>query len=188
MKCLPRLCVCDVSSISLPSCGITQSRHTVAVVNGAMPAAADFHARFSATGKRYVYYLHLGDAVPFVRPYRWSLFRPLDFTAMKKAAAVLVGRHDFTSFTAENGQDLADATRDLRRLDVLQKGREVRLVAEANGFLYKMVRSLVGVLVSVGEGKLSPEDVREILRARRRTERVITAPPEGLFLAKVFYR
>jgi len=157
-------------------------------VQAAQVAAADFHARFSAKGKRYTYHLHLGHADPFERAYRWSVFRPLDLPAMKEAAQVLVGRHDFSSFTAENGQELADAVRDLRRLDVVQRGREVRIVAEANGFLYKMVRSLVGVLVSVGEGKLSPAAVGQILHARQRTERVLTAPPEGLFLAKVFYR
>lgn len=157
-------------------------------VQSAQLVAPDFHARFSAKAKRYVYHLHQGHADPFTHAYCWSILRPLDFPAMREAASVLVGRHDFSSFTAENGQDLADAVRELRRLDVIRRGRRIRIVAEADGFLYKMVRSLVGVLVSVGEGKLTPSDVRAILQARKRTERVLTAPPEGLFLAKVFYR
>lgn len=157
-------------------------------VQSAKIVAADFHARFSAKAKRYVYHLHLGQADPFTRAYCWSVFRPLDVSAMRETAKGLVGQHDFSSFTAENGQNLVDAVRELRRLDVIQRGHRIRIVAEANGFLYKMVRSLVGVLVSVGEGKLSPSAVRTILQARQRTERVLTAPPEGLFLEKVFYR
>jgi tRNA pseudouridine38-40 synthase len=157
-------------------------------VQSAKIVAGDFHSRFSAKGKRYVYHLCLGHADPFTYAYCWSVFRPLDVSAMREAAKVLVGSHDFSSFTACNGQELADAVRDLRRLDVIQRGKRVRIVAEANGFLYKMVRSLVGVLVSVGEGKLSAAEVSTILQSRQRTERVLTAPPEGLFLAKVFYR
>ena len=157
-------------------------------VQSAKIVAADFHARFSAKAKRYVYHLSLGDADPFTHAYCWPVFRPLNIAAMQEAANALVGRHDFSSFTAENGQDLADAVRELRRLEVIRRGKRVRIVAEANGFLYKMVRSLVGVLVSVGEGKLTVADVRTILHARKRTERVLTAPPEGLFLARVFYR
>lgn len=150
-------------------------------------APADFHARFQASGKRYVYHLHLGDADPFTRPYCWPFFRPLDVRAMQTAAAALQGRHDFRAFTALNGPARADTRRHLRRLDVRRQGRWIRITAEADGFLYKMVRSLVGVLVSAGEGKLSTTQVREILHSRRRTAIVQTAPPQGLFLMKVFY-
>jgi tRNA pseudouridine38-40 synthase len=69
----------------------------------------------------------------------------------------------------------------------VRRGRSVRIIAEADGFLYKMMRSLAGVLVSVGEGKLTPARVREILASKERTALVLTAPPEGLFLVKVFY-
>ncbi len=150
--------------------------------------AADFHSRFHATGKRYVYHLHLGDADPFTRPFCWPVFKPLDFTAMQAAAAVLRGRHDFRAFTALNGPPSDDTVRDLRRLELTQRGKRIRIVAEADGFLYKMVRSLVGVLVGVGEGKLTPAQVRTILASHTRTAAVQTAPPQGLFLEKVFYR
>lgn len=149
---------------------------------------ADFHARFGAVGKRYVYHLHTGDADPFTRPYCWPVFRPLDVEAMRAAAAVLLGTHDFRAFTALNGPEKEDTVRDLRRLDVVRRGRTIRITAEANGFLYKMVRSLAGTLVAVGEGRLSVAQVRDILRSRERTPLVQTAPPQGLFLAKVFYR
>jgi len=149
--------------------------------------AADFHSRFSATGKRYVYHLHLGDADPFTRPFSWPVFKPLDFAAMQAAAAVLRGRHDFRALTALNGTARDDTVRDLRRLEVARRGRSVRITAEADGFLYKMMRSLVGALVAVGEGKLTSAQVRGILESRHRTAAVLTAPPQGLFLAKVFY-
>jgi tRNA pseudouridine38-40 synthase len=157
-------------------------------VRSAKIVAPDFHARFDAKGKRYLYHIHQGDADPFTQAYCWAVFRPLDLRAMQTAAKLLRGRHDFSAFTAFNGQDRTDAVRDLRRLEVVKRGRRLRIFAEADGFLYKMVRSLVGVLVSVGEGKLSPEQVRTILQSRQRTEQVLTAPPQGLFLAKVFYR
>src|SRR5262249_40063503 len=146
-----------------------------------------FHARFDATGKRYEYHIHLGDADPFTRPYCWTVFKPLDVGAMKAAAAALSGRHDFRAFTALNGPAREDTHRDLRRFEVVQQGRRLRIIAEADGFLYKMVRSLAGLLVAVGEGKLSVGDVRGILHSRTRTAAVQTAPAQGLFLTKVFY-
>ena len=147
----------------------------------------DFHARFSATGKRYVYHLYLGEGDPFTRPYAWCIERPLDLQAMKAAASVLRGRHDFRAFSALNGPPKEDTVRDLRRLDFLLRGRSARIVAEADGFMYKMVRSLVGAIVGVGEGKLTPGGLEELLATGRRTPVVQTAPPQGLFLEKVFY-
>jgi tRNA pseudouridine38-40 synthase len=148
----------------------------------------EFHARFDATGKQYRYHVHLGDADPFTRPYCWTVFKPLDLEAMRRTAAVLRGRHDFRAFTALNGPEREDTMRNLRRLDVVRRGRTIRITAEADGFLYKMVRSLAGVLVAAGEGKLTAAGVREILHSRERTAAVHTAPAQGLFLVKVFYR
>lgn len=149
--------------------------------------AADFHARFQTSGKRYEYRVHRGDADPFTRPYCWPFFRPLDVAAMRAAAAVLVGRHDFRAFTALNGPAREDTVRELRRLEVRERGRLIRITAEADGFLYKMVRSLAGVLVTAGEGKLTPKQVHEILLSKQRTALVQTAPAQGLFLVRVFY-
>lgn len=151
-------------------------------------AAPDFHARFSAKGKRYVYHIHCGDPDPFTRPFCWAVHRPLDLASMRAAATVLRGRHDFRAFTAVNGPEREDTVRELRRLDVTRRGREIRITGEAAGFLYKMMRSLAGVLVHVGEGRLAPADVKAILAARARTAAVPTAPAAGLFLMKVFYR
>jgi tRNA pseudouridine38-40 synthase len=147
----------------------------------------EFHARFAATGKVYVYNIYLGDADPFTRPFAWAIERPLDIEAMKMAATILRGKRDFRAFTALNGTAQDDTVRDLRRFELVRRGRHVRITAEADGFMYKMVRSLVGALVSVGEGKLSPAQLREVLQSRQRIPFVLTAPPQGLFLVKVFY-
>jgi tRNA pseudouridine38-40 synthase len=146
-----------------------------------------FHARFSATGKRYEYFVQLGDPDPFTRPYCWPVFRPLDVGAMQAAAEALCGEHDFRAFTALNGPEKEDTVRHLRRLEVKRRGNRIRITAEANGFLYKMVRSLAGVLVATGEGKIGIAKVKELLAGRSRTAAVQTAPPQGLFLVKVFY-
>jgi len=160
---------------------------TAIQIKSVRPVAAGFHARFQAKGKRYVYHLHRGDADPFTRPYCWTVFKPLDFPAMQAAAAVLRGRHDFRAFTALNGPAKEDTVRDLRRLDLSRRGARIRITAEADGFLFRMVRSLAGVLVAVGEGKLSVAQVRAILASRERTAAVQTAPAQGLFLERVFY-
>jgi tRNA pseudouridine38-40 synthase len=150
-------------------------------------APAGFHARFSATGKTYRYEIFLGEADPFTAPYCWSLNRELDWAAIREAAAVLRGKHDFRAFAAEGGVERETTVRDLRRLDVARRGRRVRLTFEADGFLYKMARSLTGTLVKVGLGKLAPREVAALLESARRTPPVQTAPPQGLFLVKVFY-
>ncbi len=156
-------------------------------IKSVRPVAPDFHARFQATGKCYVYHLSLGDADPFTRAFSWQIFRPLDVEAMQAAAAVLRGRHDFRAFIALNGPAREDTVRDLRRLEVVRRGRRIRITAESAGFLYKMVRSLTGALVAVGDGRLRVDDVRELLRSKERIPAVKTAPPHGLFLMKVCY-
>ena len=103
--------------------------------------------------------MHLGDADPFTRPYTWVVYRPLDIAAMQAAAKRLCGKHDFRALTALNGPEKDDTIRTLRRLDVVKRGAQIRITATGDGFLYKMVRSLAGLLVSVGEGRLGPDEV-----------------------------
>jgi len=150
-------------------------------------APPEFHARFSATGKVYRYEIFLGPADPFQAPYCWPVGRELDWTAIAAAAKVLRGRHNFWAFSAENGSKRSSTVRDLRRLDIRRTGRRVRLTFEADGFLFKMVRSLAGTLVNVGLGKLSAAEVGALLRSGQRIPQVQTAPPQGLFLVKVIY-
>ncbi len=157
-------------------------------VRSVRPAPGDFHARFSARGKIYCYQVHQGGiADPFLYPYCWSVPWLLDVGAMRAAARCLAGRHDFRAFSAANGVGKEDTVRCLRRLDVKARGAQVRITAEADGFLYKMVRSLVGALVAVGQGRLTPAQAEAILRSGRRTHAVQTAPAKGLFLARVLY-
>ncbi len=150
-------------------------------------APGGFHARFSATGKTYTYRLFLGDPDPFTRPYVWALPRKPELARMRAAASALVGKHDFAAYSAFNGSERETTERTLRRLDVAVRGRKVTITAEADGFLYKMVRSLVGAVVAAGEGKLSVERIRQLLVEGRRTAEVQTAPPQGLFLERVDY-
>ncbi len=156
-------------------------------IKSARPAPAGFHARFSATGKIYTYHIQLGDADPFSRPYCWPVFRPLDLDAMAALAAALRGRHDFRAFSAGHGGTNEDTVRHLRRLELARIGRKLRITAEADGFLYKMVRTLVGALVAAGHGRLTLAEARGMLAAPPRAPKVEAAPPQGLFLDRVFY-
>ena len=157
-------------------------------------APADFHARYSATGKRYAYNLFIGWASPLEARYCWSLgerARGLDLPAMRAAAAALLGEHDFTAFSASRGKNAREEgenpVKHLRRLDLHARGPRLRIVTEAGGYLYKMVRSLTGALVEAGLGKLTPGDIAAILASRERTRKIPTAPAHGLCLERVFY-
>ncbi|MFA6959559.1 MAG: tRNA pseudouridine(38-40) synthase TruA [Opitutaceae bacterium] len=159
-------------------------------VKTARSVPESFHARFSAKGKVYHYELcHGGYADPFTQAYTWSMQRTLNIEAMREAAALLIGTRDFRAFSAIAGSGIEkeDTVRTVRRLDIVERGHRLRIEAEGNGFLYKMVRSLAGALVDVGVGRLTPAGIEEILASKIRTERVVTAPPQGLCLMKVFY-
>ncbi len=148
---------------------------------------AKFHARFNAKGKIYRYHLNLGAADPFETAYCWSLNRELDWAAVTATAKVLRGKHDFWAFSGENDRTYETTVRDLRRLEISRWGQKVAFTFEADGFLYKMVRSLTGALVNAGLGKLTAAEVAGLLKSRRRIPAVVTAPPQGLFLVKVLY-
>ncbi len=158
-------------------------------VTAVRPVSDDFHARFSARGKRYVYRLYEGYAPPMETRYYWSLGRrKLDINLMNETATRFLGKHDFSAFGAEGGDSSPQSPiKDLRRLQLTRKGRHIRITTEASGYLYKMVRSLVGALVDVGVGRLPPGELHRILISRQRTALVVTAPARGLCLEKVFY-
>ena len=149
----------------------------------------DFHARYGATGKRYVYYMHKGVALPHLARSRWSLRgRAPDPEKMNAAAELLLGEHDFTAFSASRGAGAREnPVKTLRRLSVGSRGAELRLVAEGSGFMYKMVRMLAGALVDVGTGRLDADDIRKILASKKRGNYFQAAPAQGLFLQRVFY-
>jgi len=176
------------------------------VVREAMEVDASFHATYSAKAKRYRYVI-LNRRVPdpFVRRYAWHVRTPLDVSAMHRAAQVLVGRHDFRSFEsqypnkASSVRTVTEVTVD--RFDgwpVWTQSRSLSQAPEptgdfiwldivADGFLYNMVRAIVGTLIPVGRGKWTAEDVLRILESQDRAQAGDTAPPHGLYLVNVEY-
>ncbi|HEY5653325.1 MAG TPA: tRNA pseudouridine(38-40) synthase TruA [Pontiella sp.] len=148
----------------------------------------DFHARFSAVGKEYRYFIYNGLIVPPTkRLYRLQEGRPLDVERMRVAAALLVGEHDFAPFSANPKRELNGTVRQIYSFYVRKHGADITLEVQGNGFLYKMVRSLAGILIDIGMGRREPEFIQEIFNHGKRTSVVQTAQPHGLFLWKVFY-
>lgn len=151
------------------------------------PVPEDFHARFSATHRRYRYAILNRTTRPGLEAGRVSWHhRPLDEERMRAAARMLLGEHDFSSFRSFECQ-ARTPVRKLRRLDVVRRGDHVWLDALADGFLHHMVRNLAGVLLEVGDGRRPPEWAREVLEARDRRAGGVTAPPGGLYLVEVGY-
>jgi tRNA pseudouridine38-40 synthase len=149
---------------------------------------AKFHARFSAKVKAYWYQIDTGKvADPFLRRYAWHHPRPLDVPAMRGAARLILGRHDFTSLSANPMRKIDKPVRRVSKLTVNRAGDLLTITVRADGFLYKMVRSIVGALVKVGEGRLTAEQLRAVLASKKRTALIETAPAKGLFLWKVYY-
>ena len=149
----------------------------------------DFHARFSVSGKRYLYNYYLGRADPVDERYLWACRDlPLDLKVMQAAADRLLGTHDFSAYSATHGKENdPNPIKTITRLQLRQRGKFIRLDAEGSGFLYRMVRSIAGALYAVGRGRLTPDDIAEILESKKRTHRIVTAPAKGLFLDRVFY-
>jgi tRNA pseudouridine38-40 synthase len=160
--------------------------HPVAVLT-AEPATDDFDARFSALRRHYLYRVinRRADLTLDVRR-AWRAPRPLDARAMHTAAQVLVGRHDFTTFRATECQ-AKSPVKTLDRLDVEPCGSELRIHASARSFLHHQVRSMVGSLVRVGDGRWSADDLARALAARDRRACGPVAPPDGLYLVGVDY-
>ena len=149
--------------------------------------AADFDARFSATKRHYLYRIVNRRADLTLDDHRaWRVPRPLDVAAMHEAAQQLVGKHDFTTFRATECQ-AKSPVKTLDWLDVAQNGDDVRISASARSFLHHQVRSMVGSLVHVGEGKWSSGDLAAALAARDRSVCGRVAPPHGLYLVRVEY-
>jgi len=157
-------------------------------VLSATRARAEFHARFDATGKQYRYFIwnHPGMN-PLARQSAWHVPRPLDLTAMRAAARLFLGQHDFQSFAANPGYAKATTVRTLTRCDLKRSGQMLTVIIEGDGFLYKMCRGIVGTLVQVGLGKFPPGEVSTMLAQRDRRVAGMTAPAHGLVLWKVFY-
>lgn len=167
--------------------------HRISIV-AAEPVHAEFHARFNATYRAYVYRILMGrSAEPVVGGrFVWHVWKDLDIDAMNSAAKHLIGLHDFSSFRAAECQ----AKSPLRSLDILEfsvndthlgAGTLIELRAEARSFLHNQIRNITGTLKMVGEGKFQPDDVKTILDARDRTRAGVLAPASGLHFVRVDY-
>lgn len=157
------------------------------VVCEASEASRDFSARHSARSKSYIYRIVQGETPnPFLHRYAWYVRRPLDLAAMQEASAALLGTHDFSSFCASGGAEMSPV-RTMYEVSCLQRGNEIEFRFFANGFLYHMVRNLVGTLVDVGLGRWNMQDFQRIIEAHDRQQASATAPAQGLYLEHVNY-
>jgi tRNA pseudouridine38-40 synthase len=159
-------------------------------VLGSCAAPPDFHARFSARGKRYLYRVRWGRVpLPVGRQYcHWWHGPPLDLPAMRAAARALAGRHDFAAMATNPGHQRRQPTvRTIHSIHLVRRRNGFDLVVQGDGFLYNMVRTMAGTLVEVGRGKLMPPDLTAILASGDRRRAGPTLPAQGLFLVRVLY-
>lgn len=156
-------------------------------VLSAEPVADDWHARFSCTGRRYLYRILNRRAPPALeRGKLWHIGVDLDAAAMRDAAALLVGRHDFTTFRSVHCQS-DSPVKTLDRLDVESVGEEIHIHASARSFLHHQVRSMVGCLALVGRGQWTVHQMHDALEARDRSALGFNAPPDGLYFVEARY-
>lgn len=149
--------------------------------------AADFHPRFCNTVKTYEYkILNRRFADPTRRFYSLFYYIPLDMERMKKAAAYLVGEHDFKSLCTHKAE-VENTVRTIYSVDILRENDMITIRIRGNGFLYNMVRIIVGTLLRVGSGYYEPDYMKELLEAKNRQAAGETAPPQGLTLVKIEY-
>jgi len=157
------------------------------VVLDAAVADADFHARFSATARHYLFRILNRRSPPALETGKvWHISPKLDAEAMHAAAQVLVGQHDFTTFRAAECQ-AQSPVKTLDRLDVSRRADEIHIEASARSFLHHQIRSFAGTLKLVGEGKWTARDVVEALAAKDRARCGPVSPPDGLYLVRVDY-
>ncbi len=154
------------------------------------PVEEDFHARYSAKGKIYHYHVWTKRVhSPFRRPHTTYFPEELDLNLLREAAQLFLGTHDFTSFanSPTEGSAAKNPVRTIKRLDVVEQEGGFRLEFEADGFLYKMVRNIVGILLDISTGKRPKEDITKAFEVKDRKFTSRAAPPSGLFLVKVQY-
>ena len=155
-------------------------------VKSIIPVSDDMHARFSAVSRTYHYFLHLYKD-PFLQGHSWQMYGPLDFEAMNRAAQVLLNYRDFTSFSKlHTDTKTNDCTVTEAHWDELAPG-QWRFTITANRFLRNMVRAIVGTLVEVGRGRLSPADVSRIIELKDRCQAGESVPAHGLYLVDIKY-
>lgn len=172
-------------------------RNFVRGINGYLPddisvlsceeAPLDFHARFSCKGKTYLYRIHCSESKnPFLKDLALHYRRPIDIDLMREAANKFIGTHDFGSFCADCSKK-NDTVRTIYQFQIEINENDVRILVKGNGFLYNMVRILVGTLLDINEGRIKIDEIEDIMKARDRKLAGRTAPPHGLYLHEVYY-
>ncbi|AFJ03645.1 tRNA pseudouridine synthase A [Methylophaga frappieri] len=156
-------------------------------VNWVKAVDTQFHARFSATKRRYRYLVLNRLCRSALHHQRmWWFYKPLDIARMQQAASLMLGQHDFSALRAKECQ-AKSPIKTLDQIQIIRRGDCIAVDVEARSFLHHMVRNIMGVLMAVGEGKYPPEWVNTVLASRNRDAAGVTAPPEGLFLTEVCY-
>lgn len=147
----------------------------------------DFHARYSATGKQYYYQiLHGCKRSPLLRNYSHHIPKALDVSLMKEASVLFMGTHDFKAFMS-TGTSISDTVRTINKIDFYEDNNLLKVSFRGNGFLYNMVRIMVGTLIDIGLGRRTSAVITKALETGDRNQAGPTAPPHGLYLDKVFY-
>ena len=151
-------------------------------------AEADFHARFCAKKKTYCYKMYLSETLrPLLDRYCAHLPYPVDLVSMKECAKLFVGTHDFRAFMA-SGSEVKDTVRTIYSIKITKRGSDIDIKVSGNGFLYNMVRIIVGTLVGVSYGKITTQDIKTALLTGERKKVGKTMPPQGLCLYSVSYK
>lgn len=162
-------------------------------IREAIEAPVDFHARFDAKGKKYIYkVMDCAEKNVFKRNFYYFIDKELDVSKMQEAASYLVGTHDFASFMAMGSTPQKTTVRTIysysvREVSRSEGGRELWLEVKGDGFLYNMVRIMTGTLVEVGLGRIAPSEMPMIIESCKRSSAGRTAPPQGLYLAEIYY-
>ncbi|MBF8984077.1 tRNA pseudouridine(38-40) synthase TruA [Lutibacter sp. B2] len=148
----------------------------------------DFHARYNAMGKKYVYKIYNSNIrSPLSRNYVYYVPQDLDIEKMKMATKYFLGTHDFKGFMA-SGSSVKETVRTIYNLDITEKEKQITVEVSGNGFLYNMVRIITGTLVDVGRGKINLNDLENIIASGDRNRSGHTASAQGLYLYEVYYK
>ena len=146
-----------------------------------------FHARYNVKEKEYNYYLNTGEYNPLQRNYIFQYNHELDLKQMQKAINYFLGTHDFRAFVTEN-KEKENCIRTISKVEIIKKDAIIRFTFIGDGFLRYQIRNMVGLLIKVGENKISPESVEKILLSKDRRNSGKTAPAEGLYLTKITFK
>lgn len=158
----------------------------IAVINCA-DVDSEFHARYSCKGKEYIYKIYNSKIRdPFLTAFSYQYYKPLNIELMNRAAKHFLGKHDFGGFCSIKS-DVEDTVREIKSIDIKKDGELVTFSVTGDGFLYNMVRIIVGTLIFVSEGKISPDDIEDIILSKDRNRAGKTVPPHGLYLNRIFY-